>query len=759
MFFSQECVKIKSSKQKFIIDALHPDFWNGVIFKFPADIVFGFRIGTYAYHDNKVIYINGGKAFYNKVKKVGGHAPEGLYNSLFWESIEGVVWHFRWRKIRNDTVIGTIELESGKETQGGIIIEFLSPWDYQTIYFIDKGFVKGKTAQIEQAGFCFSSNIIPDRAVSFTNQEELEKDVHTDGIITQGSQGNNIAIQYDKIKKLSFVVRCGEDALTVKDNYFIQNDIEKLLKEGKDEYVNKRVKADGMFSGAGESITNHLGWMTLLIPHTNITYVPAGRTWAWKGWNLFEWDSFFNALLLSVENMNMAFNELEGVFSTQYSDGNMPNYKGENGGTRDRSQPPVGAFALWKIYLKSGKVKALLEKYYPQLTKWYSWWMDKSLTGKPRRDGNEDGFLEWGSDEKNLQFAKYESGMDDSPLWDNVKMRDETGTMDLNALDLNCLRAVDAECLSKMARELGYEQDYETYKNEYTKIKEMINEKMWDDKEGFYYDLYWNGKLSNKKAASSFYPLIAGIASEERASLIVRHMVNDREFWGEYILPTISRDDSSFSDQQYWRGTIWPPSNYLVYQGLKRYGYDELSGEFSKKSAKMFLNNYFKDGSCRENYNSMTGEGGGEKFQSWGPLLALIAIEEIIDIEPWSEGLRFGSVGILENVTLKNIKIAGKLYNITAGNFTVLEEDGTEVFRANGRCVVREFNYINDKLTFEIKNLDELELSIILKKVQFEKRVMLLIDGKEKDLIPQNGKVLFSIDPGVHLIALSWFIH
>jgi len=56
-------------------------------------------------------------------------------------------------------------------------------------------------------------------------------------------------------------------------------------------------------------------------------------------------------------------------------------------------------------------------------------------TASPRATANRDGLLEWGSDRGSsptvggrgfLQAAKWESGMDDSPMWDDAKYDSRT---------------------------------------------------------------------------------------------------------------------------------------------------------------------------------------------------------------------------------------------------------------------------------------------------------------------------------------------
>ena len=48
-----------------------------------------------------------------------------------------------------------------------------------------------------------------------------------------------------------------------------------------------------------------------------------------------------------------------------------------------------------------------------------------------------------------------------------------------------------------------------------------------------------------------------------------RHLLNPVEFWGEWVIPSIARNDPAFYDQNYWRGRIWGPMNFLVYLGLR----------------------------------------------------------------------------------------------------------------------------------------------------------------------------------------------
>jgi hypothetical protein len=70
---------------------------------------------------------------------------------------------------------------------------------------------------------------------------------------------------------------------------------------------------------------------------------------------------------------------------------------------------------------------------------------------------------------------------------------------------------------------------------------------------------------------------------------------------------------------------------------------------------------------CHENYLSTTGEGSGDPHYTWGALMALIAVEEIVDANPW-HGLRFGNLAPVEAGAIERYAIAGALYDIELSN-------------------------------------------------------------------------------------------
>ena len=432
--------------------------------------------------------------------------------------------------------------------------------------------------------------------------------------------------------------------------------LDRWIDDARGDWDRRRPCAAGVAEGLVEAVTDHMMWNVLLQPDTGRLYAPAGRRWIFPkpgdgareespepdDWTVFGWDSFFNALALATASGRLAWDVLLAGLASRYPNGNVPNWRSRRGGTPDRSQPPVGSFAALKLHLACPDEDALAAAW-TGLRAWNDWWVaDKD--GRPRREGLTPGLLAWGSDTALVperdrlpawevgasghQRAAWESGQDDLPLWEEAEWDPEREVLAMSAVDLCSYRAMDLECLARIARILGDRAEAERLEAERRRLVAAMNRVLWSEAAGLYLDELPGGH-STRVAASNFLPLIAGVPSARRARRMVSMLRDPARFRGEWMLPTISRDDPAFDDQQYWRGSIWPPMNYLVLQGLRRYGFDELASELAWKGAHMFLADLRRTGFCRENFDARTGRGRGHRFQSWGPLFALGAIEEL----------------------------------------------------------------------------------------------------------------------------------
>ncbi|MDE2979878.1 MAG: trehalase family glycosidase [Gemmatimonadota bacterium] len=449
-------------------------------------------------------------------------------------------------------------------------------------------------------------------------------------------------------------------------------ELDRWIDDARADWDRRRPRSAGAAEELVEAVADHMMWNVLLQPETGRLYAPAGRRWIFPkpaggvpgedaggddapeappgpdDWTVFGWDSFFNALALATASGRLAWDVLLAGLESRYPNGNVPNWRSRRGGTPDRSQPPVGSFAALKLHLACPDEDALAAAW-PGLRAWNDWWVaDKG--GRPRREGLTPGLLAWGSDTALVpgreqlpawevgagghQRAAWESGQDDLPLWEEAEWDPEREVLAMSAVDLCSYRALDLECLARIGRILGDPAEADRLEAERRRLVAGMNRVLWSESAGLYLDELPGGH-SPRVAASNFLPLIAGVPSARRARRMVGVLRDPARFWGEWVLPTISRDDPAFDDQQYWRGSIWPPMNYLVLQGLRRYGFDELASELAWKGALMFLADLRRTGFCRENFDARNGRGRGHRFQSWGPLFTLGAIEESVNACPW----------------------------------------------------------------------------------------------------------------------------
>jgi glycogen debranching enzyme len=117
--------------------------------------------------------------------------------------------------------------------------------------------------------------------------------------------------------------------------------------------------------------------------------------------------------------------------------------------------------------------------------------------------------------------------------------------------------------------------------------------------------------------------------------MLREHLLNPKEFWGERVIPSIARNDPAFADQDYWRGRIWGPMNYLVWLGLKNYNTSTVKSatrDLAERSAALFLEEWRSKGHVHENYSAVGPDSDtvttSDRFYHWGALLGLIAVSD-----------------------------------------------------------------------------------------------------------------------------------
>lgn len=299
------------------------------------------------------------------------------------------------------------------------------------------------------------------------------------------------------------------------------------------------------------------------------------------------WDTAFHAVGLKYISKELAEDAVRAVLTIQHDNGYIPHQASVDIDSKV-TQPPVLAWAVLELYKATGD-KTLAEELFDKLAAYLKWDLNN-------RDDNNNSLLEYVVNEDSITNRCDESGMDNTPRFDNESKMD--------CIDFSCFLANDARCLSKLAEILGREEDQKYWNDRYNKTKDAINTLLWNDEDKFYYDRRMDGSFSSVKSVVSFLPLFAGVCDSERAKYLVEHLDNPKEFRTAFPIATVSADDKTYVTMDMFRGTVWLNFNYMIAQGLDEYGYHEKAEYLRETTIEQVKKWYLSDGVIYEFYDS-----------------------------------------------------------------------------------------------------------------------------------------------------------
>jgi neutral trehalase len=391
------------------------------------------------------------------------------------------------------------------------------------------------------------------------------------------------------------------------------------------------------------AIQTCLAWDTIYEPQGDRVVSPVSRVWnvdrGRGGFVLFCWDTYFAAIMAGIDNKAIAYANAVEITREIRDLGFVPNNAQATGRKScDRSQPPVGSITILDLYRQYGD-RWLLEETFDDLLTWNCFWIQRRLDAS-------SGLLCWGShpftpragdplevEQPNTWLgAILETGLDNSPLYDDVPFDPETHLMPLADVGLNGLYVADCRALAEMADALG-RPEAEELRARADQFAARL-QTLWDDASGIYLNRRTDtGESSHKLAPTNFYPMLGCVPTQAQAERMVReHLLNPDEFATPWPLPSIAKRDPAYPEQEYWRGRVWGPMNWLVYLGLCQYDLPEARAWLAARSEALFLKEWREHGHVHENYNAETGEGddvtSSDRFYHWGGLLGLIALRE-----------------------------------------------------------------------------------------------------------------------------------
>ncbi len=145
-----------------------------------------------------------------------------------------------------------------------------------------------------------------------------------------------------------------------------------------------------------------------------------------------------------------------------------------------------------------------------------------------------------------------------------------------------------------------------------------FNTKFWNDQLGLYtsFDLR-GGRQIAEKEIGGLIPLFAQIPSQDQAGRIHDYLHN-LQINGYYLCPSFDVDSPSFDSCRYWRGPVWPHMNWMIYHGLKHYGFLDTAAQIKADTFeivdKFGFYEYYEP--LKSKANSLVKGYGGDNF-SW----------------------------------------------------------------------------------------------------------------------------------------------
>jgi hypothetical protein len=347
----------------------------------------------------------------------------------------------------------------------------------------------------------------------------------------------------------------------------------------------------------------------------------------------------FRAIGLMHTDWNAAANEIKTLFAGQWKNGMLPHliFGGKNESVKDFwemetslfapdtvltsgvTQLPIYGVVLLKMYqLLENKNDAIpfLHEMYPKIHAFHQYLYTY-------RDDNEEGLV--------ALIHPYESGTEDSPMWDSILDRmpvesneakelvgeesrgyDFMRYMDLISLYqkynyseekiakkcpirvqdpyFNAVLSWSNEAMIEIGRILREDVTDFVLWNELTVYS--MNDKLWDEEQGIYnaYDMVSETYIDGN-TLSGMLAIAADVPNIDQAENILRN-VKDEFFSGNaqnpiFLCPTydVTAENIQYSKKQ--RGAVSIVQNWILYQGLKRFEMNAVADKVKKDSLEL----------------------------------------------------------------------------------------------------------------------------------------------------------------------------
>lgn len=228
----------------------------------------------------------------------------------------------------------------------------------------------------------------------------------------------------------------------------------------------------------------------------------------------------------------------------------------------------------------------------------------------------------------------------------------------LKGLDATVYAYALFRALERLAPRAGCPDDAASWRARAEHTRRAVRERMWDPAVGMFFDVDpRTGDRTGVKAAVCFYPYLTDIATADHLAGLERHLLDPREFWTPFPVPSSSADDPGFSAAAQWKGKrhagpwngrVWPTTNSHIVEALAHaaVAYAPHLRAATVQLVQRFVRMMFQDGDLRrpnshEHYNPFSGHAsvyrGIDDYQhSW---VNDLIFQYVLGIRPHSSGI------------------------------------------------------------------------------------------------------------------------
>ena len=151
------------------------------------------------------------------------------------------------------------------------------------------------------------------------------------------------------------------------------------------------------------------------------------------------------------------------------------------------------------------------------------------------------------------------------------------------------------------------------------KRSELALDQLWDAYSSQYFSRnFVTHKLIHIPTIAALMPLYSGAISKERAEQIVGLLKDTQTFSAPFPVPSVPLDSPWFKSHGYWQGPTWINTNWLIIDGLHKYGFTEEAKSLTKSCIDLV-----RASGMSEYFSPIDGSPSGAKNFSWTAALII----------------------------------------------------------------------------------------------------------------------------------------